>query len=69
MELGTDGGGWSKPCDMKRIPTKVAALDLSEMGDYEDPRACEELHIQAIKKTPRSTKTNKTTENPCPSGN
>lgn len=45
MELGTDGGGWSKPCDMKRIPTRVSALDLSGMCDTEDVDSCKDLHI------------------------
>lgn len=42
--LSTDGGTWSQECDMRKIPTKVAVLDLS----LRDPvAACEELYIAA----------------------
>lgn len=49
--LSTDGGTWSQECDMRKIPTKVAVLDLN----LHDPvAACEELYIDAPS-TPNET--------------
>lgn len=42
--LSTDGSTWSQECDMHKIPTKVATLNVSL---HDSEAACQELYVSA----------------------